>query len=247
MQDVKYSTENEKNMFCDIQRKIGAYANGYIGTQTMSDLAIILGATNHFPVTLEMYKCPVIIAKDIVVCDPDSSIRQYKNSISGSFTYPSAKAPCSILINQGKDIFSTSCHAFLDKPEGVIARYNDGSYWQGRCKSTSDIPNRANVRWAIGGMTLGKNYSPATEGFSGKYADVLRQTNHTVIGIKNKMCYLVYTANMTGGQIQTLVKDKMQFEMALLLDGGHIAAINGTEPFAQINLDQYQGYMIQGI
>lgn len=246
MKDFKYSTKNEEKLFKAIQKQVGAYENGWIGCQTMSDIAVMLGA-DCFPLTLEIYNCPTIIANDIVVCDPNSSVRPYENSISGSFTYPSSKIPCSILINKGIDVFSYACHVHNGKPEGVIARYKDGSYWQGRCKSTTDIPNRANVVWAVGGMTLGKNYSPVTEGFNGIYADVLRQTNHTVLGIKNGVCYLVYCPNMTGGRIQDFVVNKMQFEKALLLDGGHIAAINGTEPFAEINMSQYQGYIIQGI
>lgn len=254
MQDIKPSTNNENFMIVKIQEGLGSLPNGIIGCQTLSDIYIMLcnlGVCEwEKPITLSIYGQSVIIAKDIIVCDPNSSVKPYENSISGSFTYPSSDKPCSILINNGKDVFSYACHATipsLKKPEGVIARYTDGTFWMGRCMSTADIPNRRNVDWAVGGMTLGKNYSPVSEGFSGAYADVLRNTNHTVLGVKNHMIYLVYVANMNGGQIQDLITNKMQFEMALLLDGGHIAAINGTESFAEKNMNQYQGYIIQGI
>lgn len=246
MKDVTYETQNEKKVICGIQASTGALANGIIGMQTLTDIAIKL-CPQVFPITCKLYGLPTIIAKDIIVCDPNSSVKPYENSISGSFTYPSSDKPCSILINNGKDIFSSACHAWLGKPEGVIARYKNGAYWQGRCKSTSDIPTRANVAWAIGGLTLGKNYSPVTEGFSGAYADVLRTTNHTILGVRNGFCYLCYMPNVTGAQIQSICQNKMKFDMALLLDGGHIAAINGTEPFAEINMNQYQGYILQGV
>lgn len=251
MKDIKYETNNEKFMITEMQIGIDAYPNGIIGNQTLSDLYIMLCNLGicewKKPLTLKIYGQPMIIAKDILVFDPNSSVKPYENSISGSFTWKPSDLPCSILVNNGKDIFSYACHApSMDKPEGVIARYTDGVFWMGRCKSTADIPNRKNVDWAVGGLTLGKLYSPVSEGFSGRNADVLRKTNHTILGIKNNMCYLVYVANMNGGEIQEFV-NKMQFNMALLLDGGHIAAINGTEIWAEINMNQYQGYVIQGI
>ena len=246
MRDIIYSTANESKMIKAIQRAVGALDNGVIGCQTLSDLAIKFKC-DCFPLTLMIYGCPTIIANDIIACDPDSSVKPYENSISGSFTYPSSGKPCSILINKGRDIFSSACHAFLGKPEGVIARYNDGSYWFGRCKTTSEIPNRKDVRWAIGGLMLGKEYNPTIEGFSGAYSDVLRKTNHTVLGVKNGMCYLIYVPNTTATSINIMAKDKFKFDCAIMLDGGHIAAINGTETFAEINMNQYQGYVIQGV
>ena len=36
------------------------------------------------------------------------------------------------------------------------------------------------------------------------------------------------------------------FALAVLLDGGHVAAINGSEEYAKINLKQKQYYAIQG-
>lgn len=246
MKDVRPSTINESKMIKGIQKAMGALDNGIIGCQTLSDIAKKL-CPEVFPLTLQVYGCPTIIAKDIIACDPNGPIKVYENSISGSFTYPSSDKPCSILINRGKDIYSSACHAWLGKTESVIYRYKDGTFGMSRHTSTADIPNRNNVVWAIGGMGLGNMYSPVTEGFSGKYADVLRKTNHTVLGIKDGFCYLVYVPNMNVTQIQNLIKNKMKFEKALLLDGGHIAAINGSERFAEINMNQYQGYLIQGV
>lgn len=247
MQEAVYSTNNEKRLLIEIQHKIKAKEDGHFGAQSFVDLAIMLELNNVFPLTIKMYGCPVIVARDIVVLDPNSAVKVYENSISGSFTYPSSDKPCSVLINNGIDVFSSACHAFLGKPESVIVRYNNGSYWAGKVKTTSEIPNRSTVDWAIGGMGLGSMYNPAEEGFTGAYADVLRDTNHTVLGVKNGYCFLVYCPSMFAVEIQTAVTQKFKFDKSILLDGGHIAAINGTESFAEINMNQYQGYLIQGV
>lgn len=246
MIDVKPSTTNEDKMIKGIQRAVGAVANGVIGCQTLSEIAKKM-CPDVFPLTLKIFGYPMIIARDIIVCDPNSSVKPYDNSISGSFTYPSSDKPCSILINGGKDIFSSSCHAFLGKPETVIYRYKNGTFGIKKCLTTADIPKRSEVVWAVGGMGLGSQYNPVEEGFSGKFADVLRKTNHTVLGIKDNYCYLIYFPNMTAAQIYSACWSKLNLGYAILLDGGHIAAINGTESFAEINMGQYQGYIIQGV
>lgn len=242
MNDFKGTTTNEDKMFKAIQKSIGAQENGWIGTQTMSDIAIKVGA-NCWPVTLKMYNMPVIISEDIVVANPKSGCKNFTNSLSGSFSYQSK--PCSILINKNNVLCSSACHAFLNKPETVLYRENSGKFGVKKCKSSSELP--ANLRWAVGGMGLLGMYNPNEEGFTGVYADVLRTTNHTVLGMKNNMCYLLYCKNMSGSQINTFCKDKMKFEMAILLDGGHVAAINGTETFAKINTSQVQYSLIQAV
>lgn len=163
----------------------------------------------------------------------------------GSFTYPRATTPCSILINKGETICGNSCHAFNGKPESVIYKLKDGTIGIKRCTYSTELPK--NVVWAIGGMGLLNMYDPNREGFSGDYADVLRKTNHNVLGVKNGMLYGVYYKNMTAAQINEHCKEKMKFEMAILLDGGGLAAINGEESFAKININSKQGYAIQFI
>lgn len=244
MKDIVYSTNSEKNMFTAIQKAINAYPNGVIGTQTMSDIAAKVGA-DCFPVTLQIYGCPVIIGNDLLAFDPNGGLKSYNNSISGSFTWPSDEKPCSILVNKGQAIYSAACHAYMGKPESVIYRLNNGVFGIKKCKSTAELPS--GVRWAVGGMGLLANYDPAGEGFTGAQAGVLRKTNHTVLAVKNSKVYGTYYKNMTALQINAHCRDKMQFDYAIMLDGGHIAAINGTEKFAQINTSQVQGYGLQFI
>lgn len=244
MKDITYSTNSEKKMFQAVQRAIGAYDNGIIGAQTMSDIAVKVGA-KCFPITLQLYGYPTIIGNDLLAFDPNGGLKNYNNSISGSFTWPSDEKPCSILINKGQAVYSAACHAYMGKPESVIYRLNNGTFGIKKCKGTAELPT--GVRWAVGGMGLLGNYDPAGEGFTGAQAGVLRKTNHTVLAVKNGKVYGVYYKNMTGAQINTHCRDKMQFEMAIMLDGGHIAAINGAESFVKINTSQKQGYGLQFI
>lgn len=242
MNDVKYSTENEKKLIQAIQRTIGALANGYIGTDTLTSIAGALGA-ECFPVTLKMYGVPTIVGRDIVAFDPNGPLSSYAYSMLGSFTYPRATTPCSILVNDGKVICGAACHAFLGYPESVIYKTSSGKVGITRAKSTADLPS-ATVT-AVGGLGLCGNYNPAAEGFTGSYADVLRGTNHNVLGYKRGLWYGVYAPNMTGAAVNVLARDKFKFEYALLLDGGGLAAINGSESFAKINTGTKQGYGIQ--
>lgn len=204
--------------------------------------------------TIKLNTMPCIVADDILAFDPNSGLRNYANTISGSFTYPAGDKPCSILINGGKDVYSYACHAWLGFPETVIYRYKGGKFGIGKFKNTTEIPNRADVLWAVGGMGLLNMYNPKEEGFArftknGKtydYSDVLRRTNHTVLGIKDNQCYLIYVANKTGAEVNSYCK-AIGLDMAIMLDGGHIAAINGSESYAKINTSTKQGYAIQAI
>lgn len=242
MKDITYTTNSEAKMFKAIQKAIGAYQNGVIGAQTMSDIAVKVGA-KCFPLTLQLYGQPTIIGNDLLAFDPNGGLKNYNNTIAGSFTWPSEEKPCSILVNNGQTICGYACHAYTtNKPESVIYRLKNGQFGIKRVKFTTELPK--DIRWAVGGMGLLGNYDPKAEGFG---AGETRKTNHTALGVKNGKVYGVYYKNMTGAQINAHCKDKMQFEMAIMLDGGHIAAINGAEKFAQINTSQKQGYGIQFI
>ena len=58
--------------------------------------------------------------------------------------------------------------------------------------------------------------------------------------------YLIYIKNKTGAEVNAFCRDKLMLDHAVMLDGGHVAAINGDESFAKINTTQ-QFYMIQGV
>lgn len=244
MNDVKYSTAEEKRLITAIQRAVGALDNGYIGTQTLSDIANTVGAA-AFPLAVRMYGYPVLIGKDIKAFNPKGALTKYSYSMLGSFTYPRATTPCSILVNGGVTVCGAACHAFAGKPESVIYKTNAGRVGIARVKSSSELP--AGTVTAVGGMGLLDNYNPTAEGFSGAYADVLRQTNHNVLGYKRGLWYGVYFPRLNAQAINIICRDRFQFEFALLLDGGGLAAMNGPETFTKINNGIQQGYAIQFI
>ena len=239
MNDVRGSTKEEVKLIKAIQKATGAYDNGYIGNQTLSDIDIELEA-DCFPLNVELYGMPTIISKNIVPFIPNSVLSN--NCISGSFN--DGYQPCSILVQNGLVKCWSSCH-YPEYSETVI--YKD-IYGNVRCDRITHISNTNTIKvseidFAVGGMGLLGLYSPKEEGFVGKFSDVLRKTNHTVLGYRNGMFYGVYFKNMTASQINKMCSEKFKFQYAILLDGGHIAAINGE--VNKINVYQKQLYAIK--
>lgn len=250
-----YTTNQEKKMIEAIQSNIGIAATGTVDNMLLLELAKKFNA-NIFPLTLELFNMPVIISKDILVFNPNGApVSWWLNCMSGSFTYPTAVKPCSIAINKGVDLYPNSSKYWAGFPESVIVRYKNNDTDIIRVKHSSEIPNRSEVKWAVGGMGLIDNYDPYLEGFRRfsvngvdyNHSDVLRKTQHTVLGISDGYCYLIYCKYMTGLEVSNFCKNNLKLDMAVMLDGGHIPAINGSEPFAKINLTQKQGYALQGI
>lgn len=233
MRDVKGSTSEEIRMIKAIQRSVGALDNGWIGNQTLSDIAAKLGA-DCFPLNVELYGQPCIIARDI---DPvNMSGPLTKNAISGSFSWQGQ--PCSILVRGSKVVRGMSCH--YPRPESVLYKTAGGAVRIARVSSAAAL---GNVVWAVGGMGLLGNYNPAAEGFTGAYSDVLRKTNHTVLGYKGGMLYGVYCRSMTAQQVNAFCRDKLKLTSAVMLDGGHVAAINGA--CNKINTQTRQFYAVR--
>lgn len=173
--------------------------------------------------------------------------RNYRNCISGGFQYQN-KANC-ILINNGKVYGNLSAHGWLGFPDTVLIGYKSGVV--GVKKSISLFEEEIKqIDWAISGMGLLSEYAPAVEGYArnkvnGKiydYSDVLRKTNHTAIGVKDGEIYGLYLANMTGQQVNKYC-EKLGLSMAVLLDGGHIAAVNSD--IYKANSTQKQHNIIQ--
>lgn len=216
-----------------IQRSVGALENGWIGNQTLSDIAARLGA-NCFPLNVELYGQPAILARDI---DPlNLSGPLPRNAISGSFSWQGQ--PCSILVRGGRTVRSMSCHC--PTPESVLYKTRDGAVRMARVSSAAAL---GGVVWAVGGMGLLDRYAPAAEGFTGAYSDVLRKTNHTVLGYKGGLLYGVYCKAMTAQQVNAFVRGKLKLEYAVMLDGGHVAAIHAA--CSKINTNQRQYYAVR--
>lgn len=201
-----------------------------------------------YPRTVLLDGMPAILAKNIVPFNPNSPLSGWSNTISGSFS--ASKQPCSILVQDGKVKQEYACHAWYGRPESVLYRLNTGEVGIARVVSADELPK--GVRWAVGGLGLLGNYDPAAEGFckltkngrTENFSDVLRDTDHTVLGYKDGLFYLIYCKSMTGAQVNAFAQ-KLGLELAIMLDGGHVAAINGGEDYAKINLKQKQYYAVQ--
>lgn len=233
MKDVKGSTSEEVRMIKAIQSSVGALENGWIGNQTLSDIAAKLGA-DCWPLNVELYGQPCILARDIEPVNMSGPLPE--NSISGSFSWQGQ--PCSILVRGGKVVRDWSCH--YPRPESVLYKTRDGRVHMARVSSAVAL---GDVIWAVGGMGLLGNYNPAAEGFAGAFSDVLRKTNHTVLGYKGGLLYGVYCKAMTAQQVNAFVRDKLKLEYAIMLDGGHVASINGA--CNKINTQTRQFYAVR--
>lgn len=249
MIEVLPGTGNEANLIKGIQRAIGALEDGVIGNQTLSDIACMLNSIDK-PVTLEIYDMPVIISKNLVPFMPKGKkLSGWNNTINGSFL--SGKTPCSILIADGWVYYGASCHSYYNKPESVLYRLQDGAVGIKRVKNSAELP--FGVKWAIGGLGLLDFYNPELEGFckctdgykTEDFSDVLRRTNHSVVGYKNGYFYQILCLNKTAKEVNKFVK-LLGLQYAIMLDGGHLAGINGTEEFAKINNNRAQYYAVQG-
>jgi len=247
MNNVKGSTANEIKLIKGIQKAVGAIQDGIIGEQTISDIACILKA-DAFPVTMKIYDAPVIIAREIYpFAARGKALLNYANAINGSFYVNQAvggPAPVSILISNGAVVREYACHYKEGYPETVLYRLKTGAFGIKRVKHVSELP--AGISWAVGGLGLLDLYNPTAEGFMGMYADVLRRTNHSMLGVKNGHIYLIYCKNKTASEVNAFAK-QLGLEKAIMMDGGHIAAIHGGESFAKINLSTPQAYVIQAV
>ena len=233
MKDVVGSTLEEVRMIKAIQRSVGALENGWIGNQTLSDIAAKLGA-DCWPLNVELYGQPAILARDIEPVNMSGPLP--RNAISGSFSWQGQ--PCSILVRGGKVVRGMSCH--YPRPESVLYKTAGGAVRIARVSSVSAL---GNVVWAVGGLGLLDLYNPAAEGFTGVFSDVLRKTNHTVLGYKGGLLYGVYCRSMTAQQVNAFVRGKLKLEYAVMLDGGHVAAIHAA--CSKINTNQRQYYAVR--
>lgn len=250
MNSIKPSTWEEKRLIKAIQKTIGVEQDGIIGESTLSSIASKLNA-DCWPLTISLYGNPTIITKNIEIITTRSMTSKFSNCVSGTFN--DGSSICSICVTNSRDQYNrtVSCHYWDDPgyPESVMYKDNSERIGIKRIKHIKELQQlgvEMPVKWAIGGMGLLSNYDPKSEGFFGKFSDVLRKTNHIVLGYKNGLIYLCYVKESTGSQVNSFAK-KIGLEYAIMLDGGHVAAINGFEKFSKINTKQMQLCIIKAI
>ena len=222
-----------------IQKGIKAYPDGIIGAQTI-DCLYRKFANVKYPYEEKFFRGTVIYANNIGVdyCQNRKSVSNIPYSISGVFQW-GGKA-ISVLVSEGKVINNFSSHAWLKQPETIIYKTHHGVI--GAIRAIS-IPYDliSDVEWAISGVGL-HNYSPAEEGFKGVYSDVLRNTGHTGIGITEEGQIALLYKKCNGPQFKDWAINKLGLKYAIMLDGGHIGAIN--TPKYKYNLSQKQNNII---
>lgn len=233
----------ETNLIKYIQRKENAVEDGLFGTQTLASIVRSYDDA-PYPFSLQIFNTNLIFSDKIlpILTKNKSSCGKIENSISGTFQYKNVTS--SMFCADGEWTRQSSTHDWLGNPESVLYITNDGKVNSSRVLYASQIIEYKNIKHAIGGLGL-HNYDPKIEGFTGAYSDVLRRTNHTAIGWDGKSFVGVYCSNMTGGEIRTLMIDKLKCKYAILLDGGHIASANIDG--LKANISQLQNNIIQFI
>ena len=109
---------------------------------------------------------------------------------------------------------------------GTIICDYDGSM---EIKKIYNIKSEINypVLWAISGIEMYPGYNPVDEGFFGATEDVLRKTNHTAIGFKNKNVYLITSTNLTLFDFRAnILNSSIAFDGLINLDGGGSTQMN---------------------
>lgn len=183
-------------------------------------------------------------ALDLKVKIVDKSNRSIteKNCVNGTFFWylDAAKTttyPTSILIIDGFVYRNEANHLeSSNSPQSVFIVYTDGKVDMKRVKYATELDYK-NIKVAVGGVGLRNvfdstfRFSPASEGFKGKFADVLGNRNKTVIGYnknQNKV-YLLTRKNITHSNLLKLISDNSTgeaYDIALSLDGGGSSFMN---------------------
>lgn len=236
-----------------IQRGLNILQDKKLGPHTVDCMYRQFGDGVEYPYHERFY------GLDVFLADPDkvnpfdarlSRTRDYKNTISGSFSWivNDRWQPISVLISNYKVVCATACHATdINKPESVLWYDRFGNHGIDRIKHVNELKNLHDIKWAIGGLGLKKNndrdyYDNVAEGFNGPFADVLRKTSHIVIGFdKSSFVAILFKSN----GITSIRKyvDYMGLTDAVMLDGGHLTAAN-IDGF-QYNINTKQRYLIQ--
>ena len=140
-----------------------------------------------------------------------------RNGINGTFFWQGNTI--GIAVNNSKKLQSNS-HVAYDMAQtkrGTIYYKNNKMYVDRIWDIREYKPN-----WAISGLMLYPDYNPKAEGFTGKYADVLRATKHTAVGFKDNKIYLIASdESLTMYEFRNkILNSKLAFDGLIALDGG---------------------------
>lgn len=178
--------------------------------------------------TIEPYTYHIEGITHIIECDPmavknvetqcATNKTDLKNFVSGTYIMLQENgkyAPLGMCKNEDKLFANIMTHG---KPVATLIIYKDGTV---KMKYVSDITKETNVRFAISGYGIYPKVTAENEGFTGKYADVLRSTDRPIIGYRskdNKIVIAVRSASSAERANQTAKNLKLDF--AISLDAG---------------------------
>ena len=121
----------------------------------------------------------------------------------------------SILVSEGKVLANAVPH---EQATGCLSVYEDNSV---TVKQVADITAEQSVKFAVAGMTIAPKVLSSEEGFTGAYADVLRETERVVMGwhpVKQRVIIAGYS-KMSAARGRDLLLE-LGCTAGITLDGG---------------------------
>lgn len=155
----------------------------------------------------------------------------YNNFVNSVFFMPQANGvmhPQGIMVNAGKIICNNTTHG---KPVATLIVYGKDNV---QLKYIDDISKEKNVWFAVSGFGVYPELTYTQEGFTGKFGDVIRQTDRPIIGYRkkdNKIVIAVRGASTAQRSYQTA--KNLGLDFAISLDGGGSTTlkVNGKYKF----------------
>lgn len=155
----------------------------------------------------------------------------YNNFVNSVFFMPQANGkmhPQGIMVDAGKVICNNPTHG---KPVATLIVHSADNV---EMKYISDITQEKNVWFAVSGFGIYPLITNEEEGFTGKFADVIRSCNRPIIGYRKKDNKIVIAVRpySTAKRAQTTAKN-LGLDFAISLDAGGSATlkVNGKYKF----------------
>ena len=155
----------------------------------------------------------------------------YNNFVNSIFFMPQANGimyPQGIMVNGGRVIANNPTHG---KPVATLIVHNKDNV---EMKYVDDITKETDVWFAVSGYSVYPNITAEKEGFIGKFADVLRNTNRPIIGYRKKDNKIVIAVRpfSTAQRAHDTAKN-LGLDFAISLDGGGSTTlkVNGQYKF----------------
>ena len=149
-----------------------------------------------------------------------------------------AASLAAILEARGLNVTIMKLDPYINVDPGTMSPIQHGEVFVTEDGAETDLDLGHYERFIRTKMTRRNNFTTGRI-----YSDVLRKTNHTVLGYKGGLLYGVYCKAMTAQQVNAFCRDKLKLEYAVMLDGGHVAAIHGA--CNKINTQTRQFYAVR--